>query len=245
MSRNENINDIIDDYHAGEIPGMDFQKQLKTDAELQQEFELYQKDMAVIRASAKVQLKEHAALALSNNGRNQNAVFPVKWIILIGAIIVLLVAGFFFYHKYGQPKTSPELYAAHFELLPPSNDRSNSNPTDIWQAAMADYANQDFNKAIEILKPVIHQPDFKYAESGKLYLGLSYMMVNENQNAIDIFGEISAESSFVPDAEWYMALAFLKMNKIPEAKAALQKIVEQPKHFKQEEAGKILSAMGH
>lgn len=240
MSHNESINNLINSFHAGEIPEEDFQKLLETDPELQQEFELYQKDLTVIQASAKAQLKNKAAMDLEEFERQRPTIFPLKRVLLLAAAVVLLIVSFFLYQKYGQVKTAPELYAAYFELLPPANERSGSEPSDVWQAAMKTYANGDYNKTIELLAPALHNADFQHAESGKLYLGLSYMMVNENQKAIDVLNDISAESSYLQDAVWYKALAYLKMNQVVEAKAALQKIAEEPRHFKQAEALKLM-----
>jgi hypothetical protein len=69
------------------------------------------------------------------------------------------------------------------------------------------------------------------------------LMQDENQKAITHFDAINPESSFVQDAEWFRALAFLKMENLAEAKKAFQKIVNQPRHYKHAEALEILDNM--
>lgn len=240
MDDNKIIQDYIDKYHAGEIPEADFQQRLESDTDLQQAFVQYQQDLKVIRAGAKEQLKKKAASALDKQEQKKVKIFPLKRLLQIAAALVFLVVSVFLIKNINHTSSTTDLFAAHFELPDPAGERNANPQTEIWNKAMAAYSKQDFKKTIELLSPLVKQNDFPFADRGNLYVGLSQLMQNENQKALESFDAINVESSFVQDAEWFRALAFLKMENLEEAKKAFQKIVDQPRHFKHKEAVEIL-----
>lgn len=240
MSSQENHQATIERYHNGEIEESDFKNQLASDAGLRQAYELYQKDIGVIRKLAKEQLRKKVGLLLDKHENKQATFFSLKRVLQIAATIALLITSIFLIQDYLQPKSAEEIFANHFELVALTNERNATPQTQNWKAAMTAYANQNYRKTIELLTPLVHQKDFPYTERGKLYLGLSQLIVNEPQQAIDNFERVSSESSYFQEAEWYRALAFLKMGNAENAKAIFQKIANQPRHFKQKEAEIIL-----
>ncbi|MGK0364759.1 MAG: hypothetical protein ACI85O_001817 [Saprospiraceae bacterium] len=243
MDENKIILDYIDKYHAGEVLEEDFQKRLKSDSNLQQAFVQYQQDLKVIRAGVKEQLKRKAVLTLEIHEQKKGKLFPFKRLLQIAAAIALLVVFIFLIKNINQTSSTTDLFAAHFELPDAAGERNSSAQSEAWNDAMVAYLNQDFEKTIDLLAPLVNQADFPFANRGHLYLGLSQLMQNENQKAVKHFEAINSESSFVQDAEWYLALAYLKIDDLEKTKKAFQKIVNQTRHFKQKEAKIILESL--
>lgn len=49
-------------------------------------------------------------------------------------------------------------------------------------------------------------PNFYFAESAKIILGISYLMENRYEDTNTWLQSVSPESTFVQDAEWRLAL---------------------------------------
>lgn len=239
MSAIKRIQEYIDSYRKGEITESDFKHRLGLDVELQQEFERYQKDLLVIRSAAREQLKNKAALVLENHEKKSVKMFSMKRILQIAAVFIFVIMSVYLL-QIGQSSSSADLFATHFELPVPASERNDTQQNQKWQAAMTVYSNQDYKTTITLLSPLVTQNNFTYPDRGKLYLGVSYLMVNKNQKAIDIFNTVSLESTYAQSAEWYRALSFLKIEDKVAAKTAFQKIANQRQHFKQKAALKIL-----
>jgi hypothetical protein len=243
MDENKIILEYIDQYHAGDILEEYFQNRLESDPNLQQAFVEYQLDLNVIHAGAKEQLKNKAALALEKYEQGDGKIFSLRRLLQIAAVFVLLVVSIFLMKDMNQTSSTQNLFAAHFVLPDAVGERNVTPQSSAWNDAMVAYTNQDFKMTIELLTPLLDQKDFPYAIRGHLYVGLSQLMQNENQKALEHFESINAESSFVQDAEWFRALAFLKMDDLVDAKQVLQKIANQPRHFKNQEALAILKQL--
>ncbi|MFT4762195.1 MAG: hypothetical protein ACI9XO_004473 [Paraglaciecola sp.] len=243
MNSHRKTQDYIDKYWNGEVSEEDFQAQLKSDVRFVQEYELYKKELQVIRAGAKNQLRKRAAFVLNRLEEKQPRIVQLKRVMAIAACFVLLVTGYLIFQNFGHLKSNDELFATHFELPAPANERNGTNQSEVWEKAMNAYIHQNFEKTINLLLPVIEQPDFHFKERGKLYLGISYLMTNKAQNAVNSFEKINQESSYFPDAQWFIALSFLKMENTTAAKEALQKIANQLIHFKHKEALKVLKQL--
>jgi hypothetical protein len=240
MSTLKDLQEYIDQYRSGEISESKFKQHLESDEALQQEFELSKRDLLTIKSAAKDQLRKKASLALENHENKSQKIFSLKRVMQIAAVITLLAIAFFLIQNLGQPQSSAELFATHFELPTSQGERSNSIQSEIWNNAMSTYENQDFEKTIKLLSTLVNEPDFQFPDRGNLYLGLSYLMANKDQKAINNFNAISMQSTYFQNAEWFRALSFLKMENTVNAKIAFQKIADQPKHFKQNEAKVIL-----
>ena len=240
MSPLKDLQEYIDQYRSEEISESEFKQRLESDESLQQEFELSKRDLLAIRSAAKEQLRKKATLALENHEKKPQKIFSLKRVMQVAAVITFLAVAFFLIQNLDQPQSASELFATHFELPASEGERNNSIQSEMWNNAMNLYTNQDFEKTIGLLSTLVNEPDFQFTNRGKLYLGLSYLMVNENQKAINNFNAVSSQSSYFQNAEWFKSLSFLKMDNTIEAKIAFQKIADQPRHFKQKEAKLIL-----
>ena len=243
MNPDNEYQDYLEKYLSGEIAEADFNLRLVGDAGLRQEYDLYLKELEVIQSAGKEVLKEKARLLLQQQKQKGSGILNMRFLLKAAAVFLLLIAAYFLLKDELQPSTTTELFAANFELPPPSNGRNGSSDSELWKDAMAAYTNQDYPKAIALISSGMEQAGFTYTEPGKLYLGLSYLMVNEPKNAVAFFEKISGESSYADDASWYRALTLLKMDDTAAAKVAFQRIAANPRHYQQKSALKILNQL--
>lgn len=68
----------------------------------------------------------------------------------------------------------------------------------------------------------------------KFYIGVSYLNINDIDNAIKYLEEIENETDkeFFNDTQWYLALCYTKVNKISNAKKLLQNIIKSNSGYK-------------
>lgn len=243
MSNNKELQEYIDLYRSGGISESEFKQRLESDETLRKEFELSKLDLLTIKSAAKEQLRKRAALILEKHEKKSQKIIPLNRLMQIAAVITFLAVAFFLIQNLGQPQSASELFATHFELPTSQGERNNSIQSEMWNNAMSSYTNQDFEKTIELLSALVNEPNFPFVDQGNLYLGLSYLMENKNQEAIYNFNTVNSQSSYFQNAEWFKALSLLKMENTVEAKIAFQKIADQPRHFKQKEAKMISESL--
>lgn len=99
--------------------------------------------------------------------------------------------------------------------------------------AMEVYDNKKYAQAIPLLQKCMEtKPSDVYQNQIALYLGLSYLESNEPQKAITEFQSLIAKKEANQGlVQWYLALAFLKAERIKAAKtilSELQKVKENP-----------------
>ena len=202
MKTLKELQEYIDRYRLGEVSELDFRKRLSTDSALRQEFELHHKDIQVIRAGAKAHLKSKAIEALKKQEKRSQSIIPIHRSLRIAASLVFLIAAVFLFRHNNQSTSNTELFATYFELPSPAGERNGSPNGESWNESMNAYSNEEFEKTIELLSPLMSENDFNFPDRGNLYLGLSHLMLNENQKAIIYFESISLESSYHQEAEW-------------------------------------------
>lgn len=240
MEKNNALNDYLDQYHNGQITEADFQGRLQSDLQLKEAYRLYKEDKALVRIIAKQEFKAIATKALQDQGKRPKSYFLSRHFLRIAAVLILAVCAYFAFQHSKQNSNPEEIFAQHFTLPPPLIERSTDQNSNDWETLMTAYQKKDFTKAIQVGAILLKNKDFPYLEKGKLYLGLSYLMTADFAKAQQTLDQVSPNSSFFQDAQWYNALAELKQNKVETAKKDFEKIAQTKGHFKQKEAEEIL-----
>lgn len=144
---------------------------------------------------------------------------PLKLWWAVAAIGAILIASILFLKP-----TSPEaLYAStytKFKNNVVSITRGNSDEKELKMAMIA-YEKGEFSKALPTLKIVSRSnPDVK------IYLGIIAMENADFQKASQILTPLSKDNNyrFRDESSWYLALAYLKLDKIEEAKSVLEEL---------------------
>jgi len=158
----------------------------------------------------------------------------------VAALLVLFVGVYQVFQTFGGADTS-EVYDTYFEAYEaPSLERDVSgtdNPN--WKLVVESYRNETYKETLPFLEQSQGEvPDYLIA----FYTGVSLMAMHEPnlEQAVQNFNTVLAtDNDYHQQAEWYKALALLKMEKKKEAKAIFERIVEA-KNYQHVQAAFIL-----
>jgi tetratricopeptide (TPR) repeat protein len=224
----------IEKYFKGELEESDlweFKKALETDVLLKNELRQYQEIMELTRNEEKQNL-----MALLNEIHQENKISSKRLFLnrhkvsLIAASVLLFfaVGGSLFLML--NRNSQEELFASYYSTESASfNVRSATAGMDqpVMQG-MQFYELQDYSTALDMFSKV---PD---NIMGRLYSGLSHIELGEFDKAIDDFKFVinHNDNLFIDQAEWYLALCYLKTNKTKEATKYFEKIAGDRGFFK-------------
>lgn len=93
------------------------------------------------------------------------------------------------------------------------------------------YNSKDYKDASKYFSAYIDGTNTAQTTEVKLYLGIALLAENQAEKAEPYFKDVIKNVEFRADGEWYLALTYLRNNKIAKAKKALNKIIKQkPEH---------------
>lgn len=232
----ENL-DLIDKYFSNTLSPKEqllFNELLQNDESFKSEF-VFQKDLK--KAIAKNE-QDHLKKTLQGFERNienrpKLMIIPKKW--LVAASIILVVGLVSIFVKTSFYPSSEKLYAENFEPY-----RNIIHPIvrgeitySIEYSAFLAYENGDFHKAINLFNSIGNQ-NVAYIP---FYKAMCYLSLNKTVEAIKLLETLSIESyihSEIPDdklrfkAEWYLGLAYLKMDENEKAISKFSIVINQP-----------------
>ncbi len=179
-----------------------------------------------------------------NMQKEAKVVQPNFWISrglpMAAAIIVFMMVG---YLLIKEKPTGQELFISYYETYPnivTPLDRSSGTGSN---TALSYYENGDFQQALSLLeKEILASPE----DIGlQFYFGICQLEVGNIDFAITELKSISDANSeiFSEPATWYLALAYLRANKLAEAKNTLRSIQEMKNNAYQKRATKLLEEM--
>jgi len=199
---------------------------------------------AAIRANMRDELKaelEKTETGISGKGK----ITPMpKWFSVAAGIALLIFTGIYFNSNFQQDNST--LFAEYFEpfdnLVLPVN-RSDSDVTNLnsLQNAFINYEAGNYEKAVRIFESI--PADSLLNLDYKFYLSLSYMGTTETAKALPILEDLSKNDNFrfTKQSQWYLALAYLKMEEIEKAKEVFLNI--KGEHPFKDEAAEILKIL--
>ncbi|MEM9920763.1 MAG: hypothetical protein AAF990_21875 [Bacteroidota bacterium] len=166
------------------------------------------------------------------------ATFPWKWLwfVLLGLSVLLA------WYWLRQPANTEVLYAAYFQDYPNivAPIQKGEQATDLRQKAFQLYELKEYREAIAAFDRLEQA-----GEAKAFYKSLSLMRLDREQEALVILLSMMTrgDSSFQQAAQWYAALAHLKLGNQLEAVALLEQIEKKPQHFYRQQAQKLLEAL--
>ena len=224
------------------------EQQLSDDANLRAELNEYQMFRHSIEAVTLKQQLERLHVRLDRQGTLDNRPQPVPSapprrfrLVRIGAVLLLL-AGFGLYWM-TRSTSAEQTFVAFYQPEPVARGLADCGPelTPGLQAYRAEAYRQAL---VDFGRLPAHQPCVLY------YWGLSHLAVGDAQQAIIELEQAVASQPEPADltrqkADWYLALAYLKANRIDQARNQLQSISNQPSHPFQNIARKALDKLGY
>jgi TolA-binding protein len=230
------IDDQLTRYLDNEMPELEkqlFEERLNADPELHDRLDKLRSAISAIRyygINQKVAgiRKEMEPLLMANQPVSKGGKVitmrkrPFRYAIAAAAVLVFLIAGIEGYRVY---KLSPDkVFAEGYVAYTEGGLRSGNNSTPPLEKA---YQEKQYRQVIELSRNI--NPPIKE----KLLTGLSYLQLNQLNDAIGQFKNIlnSSDNTFKPDAEYYLALTYLKNKQYGNALPLLKKIRSDQHHL--------------
>ena len=204
----------IEDYLSGQLSHeqkLAFEKQMSNDPELASEVEVYRGLVTSVRKQSRVELKGYL-----NELDKEGATYKMRhrWTYTLGiAASISLICITTYLIFFGESR-SDKLYDQFYETYPnivEAKTREEAE-TDLRQKAFYAYQDAEYEKARSLFQQLL--ADDPSSGEFNLYQGLTYLELNEPQQALKYFKKIinNTSSSYIDQAQWYASLAALKLN---------------------------------
>ena len=165
-----------------------------------------------------------------------------RWVYAAAALLLLLVIALPLYQRLSSPEatyaSTDDLFREYFRQPPTEGVRDIA--TNNWKEA---YNQGKYGEAITALEALLTDPNNRRPSRTHLYIGLSYLGLQQDQKAIEAFQKVGHDSEEWGDAQWYSAMAWLKLGDAKNAKALLQSIADETGHSWTGEPRQILEKL--
>ena len=223
----EEMYEQIERYVENELSESDrqaFETACLSDNSLMQELAFYLSSRQAVISVQEDQLKQTWIDTYSNN-RPSGRKIPF-YPLLAAAIFIILLLTYFGYHAV-QPRDMASLYISYHEVSEVSVVRGPDSA--VFQEADSLYNEKLYQKAIPVYLKVLELPISDTAQNrARYYLGHSYLNTDQPRAAIEAFEQIDTTYQYTKDAQWYIALAYIKLKRPQQASGQLDKLLEDP-----------------
>ena len=254
MKEKINYPEFIDRYLDNDMSGPElnwFKKELDSNPELQAELNL-QKDINEALSQGDIlDLREklnaiHEMVDPEPESKRIKRTLTENWAGIAAASAVILVAiGFLLSISINPAQTAEELFDQHYEpYIVPTNYRSATDINNVFHMALVEYGNQDYEKALLLFEKVLIKDESRMDVT--LLTGISNLEIENFQSANNSFKKVinHNDNLFIEQAEWYLALCYLKTGEQEKAHIQFGKIITDNSLYK-EEAEDILKKLGY
>lgn len=240
-----NMSEKLVQYLDGELTGAeqeDLTQQLASDKELQDELDNLKSIREAVRFYGLQQrvsgihtqmMKELQAAAKKNSPVRR----IIRYSIAVAASVILIAAAIVGYNFY--TLSANKLFASNYRPYELSTVRDNSGPG--LSGLENDYREKKYDQVVGITY------DRRFTIKEIFLRAISYVELKDNTNAIKEFKKVIAEneaaktSFFKEEAEYYLALTYIRNKDYDFALEQLQKIQDDPNHLYHEKiTGKLI-----
>ena len=247
----KHIFDQVEAYLNGSLDGeakATFEANIKANPALQEQIYQHMAARKQLELTGRLQLKkqldglfDEASLAYVSRNRQR------LWLYRIAGVVLLLggMAVAYWMLKGNTQINYKELYAEHFEPIPVSFARDSSEPLDSsYQANLRMYESGDYERSLAFFAEIHNSTSAKNinAVENDLYYATALMQTGNAAKAIDILSSHLAHPAYADQVQWYLALAYLKLEDHSKTSELLRKISEMETHYKREAASEMLEA---
>ncbi len=236
-----NIHILIEDYLRGNLSEDDkrlFEDRLKTDPDFAEEFELTKRlENAIVNDEIDNFREKLKSIHKDLYPEPENEISDTKklfntalkyWKIAAIIFIVLIPLTVIMYIMINDSRSNSEIFYKNYKRYPAfCKNRSTIEYVNdsIFHECMNFYQGGDFTGAVGCLKDIVENDEKNICAS--FFLGISYIEITNYNRAINSFEYVvkSKDTLYSQQAEWYLALCFIKIGKTNDARSVLQKII--------------------
>jgi len=182
----------------------------------------------------------------SNEMHPNKKTYKYNWLKVAVPIILLVGLVFLVVNNSGvnnQVMNNEHVFAEHYKIIPAEvNQRGGSSQSnEKFQEAMIKYASKDYKAALNLLENLGNS-----SSKIKLYKAICNIELDQFENAKSYLDDVSKSlnSEDQQNAEWYIALLYLKQSNLTSSKETLNRIVQQPDHLFVLKAKALIKELG-
>jgi len=265
-----NLEKEIEAYLTGEMTSEEqqlFEKKVAANPDIRKELELYQEMHTIFddtnweltdMSSQHSKLKEHETFLKSQKGKSiatsirnaEDNYFQERpknrvrqLIVYAGSIAAIFIIGVFVFLQLHKNIDAKSLYAKHknWQELPSLTLRDLR--TDLAEAEKL-FKQQKYQEAFIIFSKYQTENDSILNPQVLLYIGVTQLELHKNEKAIESFETLLHSNTLdASKADWYLALTYLKLEEIGQAKKHLEQLVKTPNGYKNAVAIELLRAL--
>jgi len=244
--------DLLEKYLSEELNPQEqiaFDQLMKNDADFKEEVQL----AVVLNANQRVEKKLHFKKLLAERqttpAKKDTPVrqLPLRRLRSIAAVLLLGLTMAAAWLMFGQSNAN-DLVAEGLsqKYAAPVTVRSGEDTDPNWKNAIQAYKDGNYTTAIAALERSIEK-DITNIEEKHFYLGLCYLYQREadHESAIEHLRKSKQinPNRYAQQANWFISLALLNLQKDEEAKVLLEEMVADPKGWKNAEAAELLKEL--
>jgi len=242
MERKINYSEFIDRYLDKDMSGPElkwFEKELDSNSDLQSELKLQKELNEALGQNDILDLREklntiHEMVDPEPKRIRIKRTISVYWTgIAAASAVILVVIGFLLSNFINPKQTAEELFYQHYEpYVVPTNYRSAAEINNVFHKALVEYRNQDYQKALQLFEKVLFEDESRMDVT--LLTGISYLEIENYIGANSSFNKVinHNDNLFIEQAEWYLALCYLKMGELEKAKLQFGKMITDNSLYK-------------
>lgn len=166
--------------------------------------------------------------------------YQKTWAIATAASLILAAALTFYFVRERTPHNE-KLYISYFEVFdsPGNGLTRGSNSVTLKTQAYEAYDNGNYAEAAKLFEQILQEKEDPIVQ---LCLGNAYLSQNDPVRAEKVFNDmLDKHTELITQAKWYLALTYLRQNKIERTKATLWEISKSGTYG--EKARKLLNEL--
>ena len=249
-----------DQYLDGQLDNMErqeFENVLQGNTDLRQAIKKHVIARSVINQQGEQELKltfkkafeNDKKVPTSNQSKSTHSKLPYLLTFLLGLgllIYGLLHWGDAFSSDDSREKNSPMLIA---EIQDPTYELFRSDATldslsTLWNEAIISFSQRNYEEALK--KITLIETDSVYVDNnrGKLSLlkGVSLLHLESYEQSLTTLGKISSTNPYYDQSLWYSSLVHYFKEDYSTARTTLESILQDPDHYKSQEAERLLDS---
>jgi hypothetical protein len=222
------MKELIDKYFENTLSDaekMAFENSLATNQEFREEFEFQNKAQKAIHLKERNELKLTLKQIEAKQTKSDLKIIKKTIWPFVAAAMILILGTVGLYHFYGSNSDNQTLYASYYQTYPNvvsplvRGENSQSNTQEAFNA----YEANNFEAA----SLLFHQ--IKDKEYARFYEAVCYLELGKTEKAIVVFNQNTFTDEPIPFEtyrKWYLALAYLKIDKKEAAKPLLLELIK-------------------
>ncbi len=192
-----------------------FEESLKIDNKLKLEVEKHKLVQSTLKDTSSIDFRKKLQdidSEINTKVSSKKPVFKlsrINW--KVAAVLVVSIGLMSLLFLQNSTTKHEELFATYYVPYPMDDITRGeiSSHTSLNKLALS-YNNENYERVVDLLES---SEDIKTNDKLKLYLANSYLNVNNEKKAIEVFLCINKESEFYKDGQWFLALTYLKIDK--------------------------------